>query len=105
MVEGLLVTGQFYFEDAKKTCEDRGMTLPKKPFRLLNLESIDFGKYNPRCFTRAAFWIDDDNTNYPEYIEERKKEVENMVDVLKINEKYGPPFCAYICAVKRRFKK
>ncbi|CAG5109481.1 Oidioi.mRNA.OKI2018_I69.chr2.g4013.t1.cds [Oikopleura dioica] len=96
MVEGLLVTGRFYFEDAKKTCEDREMALPKKPFRLLNLESMDFGKYNPRCFTRAAFWIDDDNTNYPEYIEERKKKVDNMVDVLKINEKNGPPFCAYI---------
>ena len=95
VLDGHLHTGSFKFVEAKKACEDGGMTLPKKPFRFLNWESINFGSFSgDRAFARKAFWVDDDNSKYEEYEEARK--IDYLVTLMKINQNDTHPLCAFL---------
>ena len=95
VLDGQLQTGSFKFAEAKKACEDGGMTLPKKPFRFLNWESINFGIFSgDRAFARKAFWVEDDSSKYEEYEEARK--IDYVVTLMKINKNDTHPLCAFL---------
>ena len=67
------------------------MTLPKKAFTFLNLE-------RDHAFDGSAYWVDDDNRNYPEYNEER--EINFLVILTKINGNETDPLCAFLGELK-----
>ncbi|CAG5109884.1 Oidioi.mRNA.OKI2018_I69.chr2.g4357.t1.cds [Oikopleura dioica] len=95
VLDGHLQRGVFTFSEAKKACEDDGMFLPKKPFRFLNWEDINFGSLSgDKVFGKKAFWVEDDNKMYEEYEEARK--IDYLVTLMKINQNDTHPLCAFL---------